>query len=301
MAANKKIGVIGLGIMGGAFASNLAAAGWEVTGFDISAARRREAQKAGVAIARSAKDAAESSPVVLTSLPKPQALMDVAREIAAAKLKPRIVVEMSTFEISDKEKAARVLSKAGHTMIDCPVSGTGSQAKARDLVFYASGDSKVIRKLKPMFEAFGRHVYDVGAFGNGSKMKYVANLLVAINNVASAEAMVLGIKAGLPPQAIFDLVKAGAGNSRVFELRAPMMVKGKYDTVTMKIDVWDKDMQVIGDYARKIGVKTPIFDATKPIYAKAQKSGLGMKDTAAVCAVLERMAHVKRPRTNKTA
>ena len=294
MAGSKKVGVIGLGIMGGAFASNLAAAGWDVTGFDISAPRRREAQKAGVKIARSAKEVGESSPVVLTSLPKPQALIDVAREIAAAKLKPRIVVEMSTFEISDKEKAAKVLTKAGHTMLDCPVSGTGAQAKARDLVFYASGDSKAVRKLKPMFEAFGRHVYDVGEFGNGSKMKYVANLLVAIHNVASAEAMVLGMKAGLPPQAIFDLVKAGAGNSRVFELRAPMMVKGKYDTVTMKIDVWDKDMQVIGDYARKIGVKTPIFDATKPIYVKAQKSGLGMKDTAAVCAVLEKQARVKR-------
>ena len=301
MAGSKKVGVVGLGIMGGAFASNLAAAGWDVTGFDISAPRRREAQKAGVQIARSAKEVAESSPVVLTSLPKPQALMDVAREIAAAKLKPHIVVEMSTFEISDKEKAAKVLTKAGHTMLDCPVSGTGAQAKARDLVFYASGDPKTVRKLKPMFEDFGRHVYDVGEFGNGSKMKYVANLLVAIHNVASAEAMVLGMKAGLPPQAIFDLVKAGAGNSRVFELRAPMMVKGKYDTVTMKIDVWDKDMQVIGDYARKIGVKTPIFDATKPIYVKARKSGLGMKDTAAVCAVLEQMARLKRSRGKKTA
>jgi 3-hydroxyisobutyrate dehydrogenase-like beta-hydroxyacid dehydrogenase len=203
---------------------------------------------------------------------------------------------MSTFEISDKEKARRVFEKAGHTMLDCPVSGTGSQAKARDLVFYASGDSKAVKKLRPMFEAFGRHVYDVGEFGNGSKMKYVANLLVAIHNVASAEAMVLGMKAGLPPQAIFDLVKAGAGTSRVFELRAPMMVKGKYDDVTMKIDVWDKDMQVIGDYARKIGVKTPMFDASKPIYVRAQKSGLGMKDTAAVCAVLEKMAKVKRSR-----
>jgi L-threonate 2-dehydrogenase len=296
MAKNKKVGVIGLGIMGGAFASNLAAAGWDVTGYDISAARRREAQKAGVKLAKSAAEVAQAAPVVLTSLPKPQALMDVAREIAAAKLKARTIVEMSTFEISDKEKALRVFEKAGHTMLDCPVSGTGSQAKARDLVFYASGDSRTIRGLKPMFEAFGRHVYDVGEFGNGSKMKYVANLLVAIHNVASAEAMVLGMKAGLPPQAIFDLVKAGAGNSRVFELRAPMMVKGNYDTVTMKIDVWDKDMQVIGDYARKIKVKTPLFDASKPIYVKAQKSGLGMKDTAAVCAVLEKMGNVKRAR-----
>ena len=293
------VGVIGLGIMGGSFAKNLAAAGWRVIGYDLSAARRREAQAAGVEIATGAADVAAKAPTVITSLPKPQALIDVARAIAAAKLKPKIVVEMSTFTISDKEKAEKAFAKAGHTMLDCPVSGTGSQAKARDLVFYASGDTKTIRRLKPMFEAFGRHVYDVGAFGNGSKMKYVANLLVAINNVASAEAMVLGMKAGLPPQAIFDLVKAGAGNSRVFELRAPMMVKGKYDDVTMKIDVWDKDMQVIGDYARKIRVKTPLFDATKPIYVKAMKSGLGNKDTAAVCAVLEGMAKLKRGKARR--
>ncbi|MGN6570896.1 MAG: NAD(P)-dependent oxidoreductase [Pseudolabrys sp.] len=288
------VGVIGLGIMGGAFARNLAAAGWRVVGYDISAARRREAQSAGVEIAGGPADVASKVPTVITSLPKPQALMDVARAIAAARLKAKTIVEMSTFTISDKEKAEKVFAKAGHTMLDCPVSGTGSQAKARDLVFYASGDAKTTRRLKPMFEEFGRTVYDVGAFGNGSKMKYVANLLVAINNVASAEAMVLGMKAGLPAQAIFDLVKAGAGNSRVFELRAPMMVKGKYDDVTMKIDVWDKDMQVIGDYAKKIRVKTPLFDASKPIYVKAQKRGLGAKDTAAVCVVLEDMAQLKR-------
>src|SRR5437764_780046 len=87
------------------------------------------------------------------------------------------------------------------------------------------------QRAAPLCEAFARHGYDVGEFGNGSKMKDVANLLVAIHNVASAEAMVLGMKAGLPAQAIFDLVKAGAGNSRVFELRAPMMVKGNYDDV----------------------------------------------------------------------
>ena len=299
VAANKNkgtVGVIGLGIMGGSFAKNLAAAGWRVVGYDISAARRREAVHAGVEIAGSAAHVAAKVPTVLTSLPKPKALMDTVREIAAAKLKRLVLVEMSTFAISDKENAERVLRKAGHVMLDTPVSGTGGQAKTGDLVFYGSGDSKVIAKLKPMFEAFGRHIYDVGAFGNGSKMKYVANLLVAINNVASAEAMVLGMKAGLPPQIIYDLIKAGAGNSRVFELRAPMMVKGKYNDVTMKIDVWDKDMQVIGDYARKIKVPTPMFDASKPVYIKAMKSGLGMQDTAAVCAVLEKMAGVKRKR-----
>jgi 3-hydroxyisobutyrate dehydrogenase-like beta-hydroxyacid dehydrogenase len=282
--------------MGGAFAKNLVKAGWHVVGYDTSAARCREAKRAGVAIARDATELAAAVPTILTSLPKSQALAETVRTIAAAKLKPKLLVEMSTFKISDKEKAAAVLRKAGHRMIDCPVSGTGAQAKNRDLVFYASGDTKLIARLRPLLSAFGRGVFNVGPFGNGSRMKYVANLLVAINNVASAEAMVLGMKAGLDPRMIVDLITAGAGNSRVFELRAPMMAKGRYDDVTMKISVWDKDVQVIGDYARKIGVPTPIFNATKSIYLKAMKGGLGDRDTAAVCAVLEKMAKVKRRR-----
>jgi 3-hydroxyisobutyrate dehydrogenase-like beta-hydroxyacid dehydrogenase len=286
--------VIGLGIMGGAFARNLVIAGWRVVGYDPNPARRREARRAGVDLANNAAEVASAVPIILTSLPKPQALTETVQEIAAAKLKGKVVVEMSTFTISDKEKAARTLHRAGHVMIDCPVSGTGSQAKNRDLVFYASGNAKTIARLRPVLMAFGRNVFNVGEFGNGSRMKYVANLLVAINNVAAAEAMVLGMKAGLNPGMIVDLVRAGAGNSRVFELRAPMMAKGRYDDVTMKISVWDKDMQVIGDYARKIRVPTPIFNATKGIYLKAMKSGLGSRDTAAVCAVLEKMAKVKR-------
>jgi putative dehydrogenase len=288
------VGVIGLGIMGGAFARNLVTAGWRVVGYDPNPARRREARRAGVDLANNAAEVASAVPIILTSLPKPQALTETVQEIAAAKLRSKVVVEMSTFTISDKEKAARTLHRAGHVMIDCPVSGTGSQAKNRDLVFYASGDARTIARLRPVLMAFGRNVFNVGEFGNGSRMKYVANLLVAINNVAAAEAMVLGMKAGLDPGMIVDLVRAGAGNSRVFELRAPMMAKGRYDDVTMKISVWDKDMQVIGDYARKIRVPTPIFNATKGIYLKAMKSGLGSRDTAAVCAVLEKMAKVKR-------
>jgi L-threonate 2-dehydrogenase len=288
------IGVIGLGIMGGAFARNLVAAGWHVVGYDTSPARQREARRAGVKVMRNAAEVAAAVPIILTSLPKPQALMQTVQKIANAKLGKKVLVEMSTFTISDKEKAAHVVHKAGHVMIDCPVSGTGSQAKNRDLVFYASGDAPTIAKLRAVLMAFGRQVFNVGAFGNGSRMKYVANLLVAINNVASAEAMVLGMKAGLDPRMIVDLVTAGAGNSRVFELRAPMMAKGRYDDVTMKISVWDKDMQVIGDYARKIHVPTPIFNATKGIYLKAMKNGLGGQDTAAVCAVLEKMAKLNR-------
>jgi 3-hydroxyisobutyrate dehydrogenase-like beta-hydroxyacid dehydrogenase len=112
--------------------------------------------------------------------------------------------------------------------------------------------------------------------------------------VASAEAMVLGLKAGLDPQTVFDMVTTGAGNSRVFQLRAPMMVKDRYDDPTMKVEVWQKDMAVIGQYARQIGVPTPMFDASAPIYNKAMRSGHAAHDTASVCAVLEKMAGVRR-------
>src|SRR5262245_27424683 len=292
--AKKTVGVIGLGIMGGAFSRNLIKSGWRVVGFDISAAKRKELARAGVEIVSSAKAVAAAAPIVLTSLPKPEALMATAKEIAGAGLPPRIIAECSTFTIEDKEAAERILSKAGHTTLDCPVSGTGSQAKTGDLVIYASGDSKAIGKVKPVFAGFSRKTYDTGAFGDGSRMKYVANLLVAINNVASAEAMVMGMKAGLDPRIIFEMISNGAGNSRVFELRAPMMVKNDYTDVTMKCSVWQKDMDVIGAFAKKIRVPTPLFSATLPVYAAALKQGHAEDDTAAVCAVLEAKAKVKR-------
>jgi putative dehydrogenase len=289
-----KVGVVGLGIMGGAFARNLVASGWRVVGCDIDAARRRELARAGVEIAPNAAAVAAAAPIVITSLPKPEALIATAKVIAAAGLPRRIVAECSTFTIEDKEKAERILRAAGHVMLDCPVSGTGSQARTGDLVIYASGDRKAIARIKPVFAGFSRKTYDVGAFGNGSRMKYVANLLVAIHNVASAEAMVLGMKAGLDPKVIFKMVSSGAGNSRVFELRAPMMVKNRYSDATMKCSVWQKDMDVISAFARKLKAPTPLFDATLPVYAAALKSGHANDDTAAVCAVLEAKAGIKR-------
>jgi L-threonate 2-dehydrogenase len=288
------VGVVGLGIMGGAFAQNLVKAGWRVVGYDSDGARRRAMARAGVEIAPDVASLAAAVPTIITSLPKPAALATTVEAIAKARVRALVLVEASTFTLADKRAAERALRKAGHVMLDCPISGTGAQARTKDLVVYASGDRKAIRRLAPLFAGFARAAHDLGAFGNGSRMKYVANLLVAINNVAAAEAMVLGIKAGLDPRTVFEMVTSGAGNSRVFELRAPMMVKGRYDHATMKIAVWQKDMAVIGQFAREIAAPTPMFDATVPVYNKALKSGHAEDDTAAVCAVLETMAGLKR-------
>jgi 3-hydroxyisobutyrate dehydrogenase-like beta-hydroxyacid dehydrogenase len=296
-AEKKTVGIVGLGIMGGSFAGNLIRSGWRVVGYDIAPARRRELAKAGVEIVRDAVAVAAATPIVIFSLPKPEALMATAKAIVAAGLPRRVIAECSTFTIEDKQKAERTLRAAGHLMLDCPVSGTGAQARVGDLVVYASGDAKGIARMKPVFAGFSRKTYNVGAFGNGSRMKYVANHLVAINNVAAAEAMVLGMKSGLDPRIIYEMITDGAGNSRVFELRGPMMVKSDYKSdVTMKSSVWQKDMDVIGSFARKLRVPTPLFSATLPVYAAALKSGYGNADTASVCAVLEKKAKVKRPR-----
>jgi L-threonate 2-dehydrogenase len=290
------VGVVGLGKMGGAFARHLAAAGWRVLGFDIDAARKRAATRAGVEVVPDVATLAAAAPTIILSLPNVAALEATVAAVAQAKLPARTVVETSTFAIDDKARAAEALRKAGHVLLDCPVSGTGAQTAVKDIVIYASGEKKKIAALKPMFAAFSRAAYDVGAFGNGSRMKYIANLLVTIHNVSAAEAMVLGIKAGLDPKMIYDLIGAGVGSSRVFEVRGPMMVKDRYENASMSIKLYQKDISVIDAFAHGLGVPTPLFTAALPIYAKAMEMGLGDSDTAAVCAALEKMAGVTRKR-----
>ena len=288
------VGVVGLGIMGGAFAENLVAAGWRVVGYDIAADRRRALAKQGVEIVEDAAAVARAAPTIILSLPKPAALAETVAAIVKVNVPRRVVIEASTFKLDDKMAAEATLRKAGHVMLDCPVSGTGFQAKVKDLVIYASGPSAEIKRAGPLFADFARVVRDLGEFGNGSRMKYIANLLVAIHNVASAEALVLGMKAGLPAEMIYDEIRVGAGNSTIFEVRAPMMVGGRYDKPTMKVSIWQKDMDVIGSFARDLGAPTPLFSATLPIYAAAMSTGYAMQDTASTCAVLEAMAGIKR-------
>ena len=286
-------GVVGLGIMGGAMARNLTKAGWEVVGFDIDARQRSEAEAAGVAVAKSAAAVAERAPTIIMSLPSAAAALAVAKELAGAGEK-RVIVETSTLSLEDKEEIARILGEGGHVALDCPLSGTGAQAQTGDLVVFASGDATAIAALMPLFAGFSREAHNLGAYGNGSRMKFVANLLVAINNVASAEAMVLAEKAGLDLHQVVKLVGAGAAQSRIFGLRAPMMAANDYLPATMRLSTWQKDMAVIGKFASALGSPTPLFRATIPLYDAANGMDLGDLDVAAVLTVFETMSGVRR-------
>lgn len=284
----KTVGVVGLGIMGGAISRNLVERGWRVIGIDIDPARNAELAEAKVIIAGSVAELARDAPVIMTSLASPAAVDKVAQEIADSGQASRIVIELSTLSLADKLRFEAILRQAGHLALDCPLSGTGAQAKLRDLVVYASGDSEAIRQCMGLFADFAKQTADLGRYGNGSRMKFVANHLVAINNVATAEAMLLAERAGLDPKVVVDVVGPGAGGSRMFQLRAPMMVERVYEPATMKVSVWKKDMAIIAEFANDVGCETPLFTMTQPVYTEAMAMGLGNQDTASVFEVLKK-------------
>jgi 3-hydroxyisobutyrate dehydrogenase-like beta-hydroxyacid dehydrogenase len=300
MAGRKRqrpaVGVIGLGIMGSAIGTNLVRAGFAVCGTDVAAPRRAAFARAGGRACRSAAEVASGAPILLTSLPSAAALQAVANELAAHARAGTVVIETSTLSLKDKLRARRTLAARKIILLDCPLSGTGAQARVRDLVVYASGARAACRRAAPVLEGFARAHHYLGAFGNGSRMKFVANLLVAIHNVAAAEALVLAMKAGLDPKTVVRVVGDGAGGSRMLQVRGPLMAAGRYRPATMKVAMWQKDMRIIGEFAAALRVKTPLFSASAPIYDAALAQGFAAADTAAVCAVLEKRSGVRRRR-----
>jgi 3-hydroxyisobutyrate dehydrogenase-like beta-hydroxyacid dehydrogenase len=295
-ATGRSVGMIGLGIMGSAMSASLMRGGYRVIGYDLAANPRLRHRRAGGLVAAGVGAVAGQAGVIICSLPSSEALLQTAGELARSAESPRplVVVETSTLPIAVKEEARRTLSTCGAILLDCPLSGTGAQARVKDLVVYGSGDRRAYRRVVPVLHAFARAQYYVGGFGAGSKMKFVANLLVAVHNVAAAEAIVLAMKAGLDPSIVVKVIGDGAGSSRMFQVRGPMMAKGDYSRATMKLEVWQKDMAIIADFARQLGCQTPLFAATGPIYTAARAMGSADEDTAAVCRVLERMAGLDR-------
>jgi putative dehydrogenase len=292
-----KIGMIGLGIMGSAMSANLLKAGFPVIGYDILPERVELLISKKGRGAASCREVADNSDIVITSLPSVEALHGVVHGeggLLTSGKRSLVVIETSTLPLGPKEEALEALKGAGIDMLDCPLSGTGAQAVKKDIVVLASGNKKTCERCVPVFDGFARANHYVGEFGMGSKMKFIANLLVTIHNVSAAEAFVLGMKAGLDPGMIYRVIRDGAGTSRMFEVRGPLMVAGEYDEPTMKVDVFQKDIQIISAFATELKCPTPLLSAAAQIYTAASADGRSKQDTASVCAVLERMAGLKR-------
>ena len=295
-ATGTSVGVIGLGIMGSSIAANLQASGFHVTGIEVNPDTRKKMSSRIAKVGSAPRTLVGKTGLIVTSLPSVAALMAVSEELASEAVaqglaKGSIVLaETSTLPMDDKQAARKLLAKAGIKMIDTPLSGTGAQAKTRDLTVYASGEAAAIRQMMDVFKGFSRAQFSVGEFGNGMKMKLVANLLVAIHNVSTAEAVLFGKRMGLAPKDIVEVVADGAGGSRMFQVRGPMMVTRGWDDATMKVEVWQKDMTIIDNALRALNLPSPLFAACIPIYHAAMAQGHALHDTAAVYAVLEKFA-----------
>ncbi|WP_394930920.1 NAD(P)-dependent oxidoreductase [uncultured Ilumatobacter sp.] len=271
------VGVVGLGVMGSAMSRHIVAGGYEVRGYDVDT----DQMSASAAVAAaSVAEVAESCGIVLLSLPTAASLEAVAQEIASVGREDSIVVEMGTLPLEAKAAAAATLHAVGVTMLDAPVSGTGLQAADATLVVYCSGPSGALNRVRPVFDLIARQTYDLGEFGNGSRMKFVANLLVAVQTLAAAEAHSLGAAAGLAPSVVQEVIGAGVGSSRMFDIRGPMMVSEQYEPPSARLSIILKDAGIISDFARATNAATPLLDATIPLYERGVRLGLGDVDAA---------------------
>ena len=287
------VGQVGLGIMGGAFSKHLRAAGFEVCGYDPDAKRSAALKRLGGAPQSTISAVTARATILITSLPSVAAIESAFlgdAGIVASAAAGTIVIETSTLPLEIKlDLRDRCLAR-GITVLDCPISGTGAQAAVKDISVYASGPHEAFRKCRRVFEGYARSTHYCGEFGNGSRLKFIANLLVTIHNLSTAEAIVLGRRSGLDLDLLYRVIRDGAGSSRMFEVRAPLMIERDYAEATMKIDVYQKDIDIIAAYASGLHCPTPLFDASKAFYTAAYAQGHAKDDTASICAVLESMA-----------
>ncbi|MEI6717515.1 MAG: NAD(P)-dependent oxidoreductase [Betaproteobacteria bacterium] len=292
------VGIYGLGIMGGTMAEALLEHGYKVCGFDIDAKAKNRFKKYSGQFLTHASDVAARADIVIVSVATSKALEQVTQAIVdgqrTRKTKtPPIVIETSTLTMADKNLCAKTLKSVGISVLDCPISGTAVRMKDRAWTIFASGPKAAYKKALPVLEVFTDNVPYVGVFGNGTKLKFSANHLVAIYNVAYAESVALARKMGVDPREVLKLF----GNSPVLgtgvmRLRMGMMVERKYSPPTMKVEVWQKDMEVIGQMAKSVNCPTPLFQTAASIYTAAMAQGLSQEDTASTAEVFANMAGI---------
>jgi L-threonate 2-dehydrogenase len=293
-APGATVGMLGLGIMGSAMTANLVKAGFEVVGYDPVPATRERLRADGGTPVVDARDAIRPVRFLLLSLPSEDALETVTAQIAEAGQPGLIVAETSTLPVDAKQRAHDILLAKGITLLDCPLSGTGAQAVTRDLAVYASGDAAAIAAIQPVLDGFARVTYVIGAFGQGMQMKLMANLLVSIHNVSTAEALLMGSRMGIDLDIAVKVLADGAGGSRMLAVRGPAMSARTWDQATMKVSTWQKDIKLIAAALEAANVPAPLFNAAIPIYNAAMGMGHGDADTASVYDVLERMSSLRR-------
>ncbi len=293
--AKPRIGFLGMGAMGGPMARRLVQTGFSVTGCDVSEARAAAAARDGVTIAKSPAAAAEAADIVMSSLPNPAtvraAYLGVDGAVSALRAGTTLV-DMSTIDPDTWRDVANAAAARGAQALGAPVSGGPADAGSGRLVFLIGGDVAAIERCRPVFEALGSEIHHLGPLGAGHIVKLVNNVMSMCNVAVAAEAMVLGVRAGMDPQRLFDVLSTSGGRSHHFLKRFPNVLAGDF-TPYFSIALSRKDLSLALKMAESLGVPMLATSTVRQIYEAAAAQGLDNVDMAGVTTLYEQWAGVK--------
>jgi 3-hydroxyisobutyrate dehydrogenase len=284
-----RIGFVGLGTMGGPMARRLAAQGHQVIGYDVDATRAARAREGGVTLAASPAGAAENADAVLSSLPDPAALrrayLDADGVLSTVKAGATLL-DLSTVDPDTWREVAAAARVKGVDCLDAPVSGGPAEAGSGKLVFLVGGDGAVVERWRGLLMTLGTEIHHVGPLGSGQIIKLVNNVMSIGNVAVAAEAMVLGVKAGMEPQRLFDILSTSGGRSHHFLKRFPNVLAGDF-TPYFGIGLSRKDIALALGMAAKLEVPMFVASAVRQVYEAAHAQGFGQLDMAAVTKLYE--------------
>ena len=288
------VGFIGLGNMGGPMALNLVKNGFALVVHDIDPAKVERLRAGGAKTADSAKAVAAASArtiVMVETTPQAEAVIAGEQGIIQSAASGHVVICMSTIDPFAVRRLGERLAARGIAMLDAPVSGGTVRAASGELSIIAGGAADTFEACRDVFKAMGTNLFHVGDLGQGLAMKLVNNMLGQVGRVAIAEALILGVKAGLDPQTIYDVVRVSTGTSHAFETGVPKILKRDFSPGGT-VDITFKDQELQTAFAKQLGVPLFLANVTQQLYQAARAAGLNKEDGLSIIKVLERLAGV---------
>ena len=289
------VGFIGLGAMGGPMASNLVKHGFSLVVHDIDPAKGALWRTRGAQVVGSAAEVAaqtERTICMVETTAQAEAVLAGEHGIIRGARAGHVVACMSTIDPLAARRLGETLAARGIAMVDAPVSGGTERAASGELSIIVGGAAETVEAFRDLFQAMGANIFHVGGLGQGLAMKLVNNMLVQVNTVAVAEALVLGVKAGLDPQTIYEVVRASTGNSFAWQMRVPRILRRDFSPGGT-VDISFKDQELETAFAKQLGVPVLLANVTQQVYQMARAAGLNKQDGSAVVKVLERLAGVQ--------
>jgi 3-hydroxyisobutyrate dehydrogenase-like beta-hydroxyacid dehydrogenase len=286
------VGVVGLGLLGHAVAARLRAAGHDVVGHDVVPERVKALIALGGRAGGSVGGVVEAADLVAVVLPSLAAVEEVTlgpAGIAAAAWRGQTIAQMSTISPALTERLARECRGHGLGFLDCPVSGTSGMVERGDGIIFVGGERPLYERWRPVLESILPRAVFIGAAGQAMVLKLVANLLVALNSAAAAEALSMAERAGLDVRLALEVLTSSAASSRMLEVRGPMIARHEFPP-QMKLDLFMKDLHLIQEAAAAVGAPLPLTDVAETLYRGAQATGHGGEDLAVVVTALEKTA-----------